>query len=227
MTRDFLSPALVAIFKVRRHMTRRAVSGSATDLPSGGDGKKACTVFTVSLDYSCDAFNRMPGGKAEGGRGLGWGLVHSVMQLQLKATSQISSRENCKRLASASSCGFLIDAMRRMGNAACPKHVQIFHFSWIIHLQLLAMFTCSQKGRGVALVLLKLCVKWLFWRMHTFEGKRRGNGTAGAFCLSLWLLCRTHLFACNAPHLSELHQSALHWPAHMCCILSNGKKRTP
>lgn len=88
------------------------------------------------------------------------------------------------------------------------------------------MFTCSLKSWGAALVLFKLCVKWLLWRMHTFQGKRPRVGTAGAFCLSLWLLCRTHLLACNAPHLSKLHQSALHWPAHMYCVLLNGKKNS-
>lgn len=86
------------------------------------------------------------------------------------------------------------------------------------------MFTCSLKSWGAALVLFKLCVKWLLWRMHTFQGKRPRVGTARAFCLSLWLLCRTHLLACNAPHLSKLHQSALHWPAHMYCVLLNEKK---
>lgn len=82
-------------------------------------------------------------------------LVHAVMQLQLKATSQISSPGNCKRLASASSCGFLIDAMHRMGNAACPKHVQIFLFLFLnnlfatschVHLQ------SKRPGRGLCFV---------------------------------------------------------------------------
>lgn len=147
MTRDFLSPALVAIFKVRCHMTRfqevQLISPQVVMEKKLALCSPSHWITTVMLLTGCRVFFFF------------FFLVHTVMQLQLKTTSQISSRGNCKRLASASSCGFLIDAMHRTGNASCPKHVQIFSIfslnnpfatSCHVHLQ------SKRPGRGPCFV---------------------------------------------------------------------------
>lgn len=144
MTRDFLSPALVAVFKVRCHMTRPCGFRKCNWSPLRWWWEKKLSlcsashwITTVMLLTGC------------------WGFF-SARTDAAPTQSHIPNKftRKLQRTCAVSSCRFLIDTMHRLGNAAGCKHMQIFNFflnnpsatSCHVHLQ------SKRLGRGPCFV---------------------------------------------------------------------------